>query len=171
MTSKRKVELVPYSSFWEKVFEKEAQNLKKVLKSNIVDIHHIGSTAIPKIKAKPTVDIAVEVHTLDGIDLFSREFEKVGFTPKGEFGIPGRRYFVRYAPDGITHLTHVHVFRHSNPKVYDHLDFRDYLNSEDKVAKEYEKLKVTLKSQFSDKPELYQKGKSDFIEIVLKNLR
>ena len=74
--NKRKVELVPHSPIWKKFFQKECQNLSKVLRNNIVEVHHIGSTAIPKIMAKPTLDILCVVHTMDGIDCFKDEFKK-----------------------------------------------------------------------------------------------
>ena len=51
------------------------------------------------------------------------------------------------------------------------MDFRDYLNAEDKIAKEYEDLKVLLQEQQSNNPDLYKMGKNEFIETVLKNLR
>jgi GrpB-like predicted nucleotidyltransferase (UPF0157 family) len=108
---------------------------------------------------------------LDGIDLFKKEFVKLGLSWLGENGIPGRLYFVRKAKDGITHLSHIHLFEKGNPLIDDHLDFRDYLNSEEKVAKEYENVKIVLKENYQDNPALYQAGKSEFIQTVLENLR
>lgn len=169
--NKRKVELVPYSPVWEKYFQKESKNLSKVLRNNLVEVHHIGSTAIPKILAKPILDILCVVHTMDGIDLFKNEFQKIGLTWKGEHGIPGRLHFVRFGSDGVTHLCHIHIFEKENTLINDHLDFRDYLNAEEKIAKEYEDLKIHLKEKNGDNPNLYQIGKNEFIETVLRNLR
>jgi GrpB-like predicted nucleotidyltransferase (UPF0157 family) len=169
--NKRKVELVPHSPIWEKYFQKEYQTLSKVLRNNIVEIHHIGSTAIPKILAQPILDILCVVHTMDGIDFFKNEFKKLGLTWKGEHGIPGRLYFVRLGSHGVSHLCHIHIFEKGNPLINDSLDFRDYLNAEDKIAKEYETLKVLLKEKHEENPNLYQIAKNEFIETVLRNLR
>lgn len=168
--SERKVELMPYTPMYKEFYLKECKTLEKVLRSNCIDIHHIGSTAIPKILSKPILDILCVVHTLDGIQVFKDEFEKLGLEWKGEFGIPGRLYFVRKAKDGITHLSHIHIFEKSNDKIHDHLDFRDYLNAEEKIAKEYEKLKIELKDKFEFEPDNYSKGKNEFIELVLKSI-
>jgi len=167
----RKVELVSYTPMWKDFFIKECQNLEKILRKNIVEIHHIGSTAIPSIMAKPTLDILCVVHTMDGIELFKSEFEKSGLVWKGENGVFGRLYFERLAKEGSRHLCHVHIFEKGNSLIDDHLDFRDYLNAEGEVAKEYEKLKVELKSKYSDNPALYTAAKSEFIETILQNIR
>ena len=169
--NKRTIELVPHLPIWDKYFQKECQSLSKVLRNNIVEIYHIGSTAIPKIKAKPVLDILCVVHTLDGIDLFKNEFKKLGLIWKGDQGIPGRLYFERLGSDGVTQLCHIHIFEKGNSLINDYLDFRDYLNAEDKIAKEYEDLKVLLQEQQSNNPDLYKMGKNEFIETVLKNLR
>ena len=145
--------------------------MEKILRSNVAQIYHIGSTAIPAILARPILDILCVVHTLDGIDRFSHEFEKFGLNPLGEYGIPRRRYFERYAKDQITHMAHIHIFERSNPKVSDHLDFRDYLNAEPEVAKEYENIKIALREQYLENPELYSAGKNEFIQTVLGNLK
>ena len=169
--NEKKVELVPHHPIWGKYFQKECQSLSKVLKNNIVEVHHIGSTAIPKIKAKPILDILCVVHTMDGIDLFKNEFKKLGLHWKGDHGAPGRLFLERLGSDGLTPLCQIHILEKGNPLINDHLDFRDYLNSEDKVANEYESLKGLLLEQQAQNPNLYNIGKNKFIETVLNNLR
>ena len=154
----------------EEIFWKRRSGAKKILRNNLIEVHHIGSTAIASITAKPTLDILVEVHTLDGIQVFRDEFERAGLTWKDDFDIAERLYFVRLAPDGITHLSHIHIFDKSSEQVKNHLDFRDYLNAEPEVAKEYEKVKITLNEQSEDSPGLYTAGKNEFIKTVLKNI-
>ena len=163
-----KIDLVPYSHAWKKYFAKEKAGLKKLLKNNLIEAHHIGSTAISNIKAKPTLDILVEVHTLDGIKAFQEEFKSAGLFLQES--IPERLYFVRFAPDGETHLSHIHIFDRSSEQIKNFLDFRDYLNAEPEVAKEYEKVKLTLNEKFEDSPAIYTAGKTEFISTVLKNI-
>lgn len=156
---------------YKEFYLKECKALEKVLRSNCIEVYHIGSTSIPTIMAKPIIDILCVVHTLDGISHFRDEFERLGLEWKGEFGIPERLYFVRKAKDEVTHLSHIHIFEKGNERINDHLDFRDYLKAEPKIAKEYEKLKIELKDKFMDDPKSYQEGKSSFIEMVLRTLQ
>jgi GrpB-like predicted nucleotidyltransferase (UPF0157 family) len=167
----RKIELMPYTPMFQEFYLKECKVLEKVLRNNCIEVYHIGSTAIPGIMAKPTLDILCVVHTLDGIEAFKDEFEALGLNWHGENGVEGRLYFVRLAKDGETHLSHVHIFEASNPAVADHLDFRDYLRAEEEVAKEYEKVKIEFAKRFANDPAKYTEAKSDFIQIVLKNLK
>lgn len=167
----RKIELVPYTPMWQEYYLKECRTLEKILRNNVINIYHIGSTAIPAICAKPTLDILCVVHTLDGITAFADEFEKLGLKSLGESGIAERLFFIRLAEDGIKHLSHIHIFKKGNPLINDHLDFKDYLNAQSEVAHEYEKLKISLKNQYSQQPELYTQGKNEFIQTVLKNLK
>jgi len=169
--TKRTIELVPYSPIWQNIYLRETQCLQKVLRNNLSELHHIGSTAIPSILAKPTLDVLCAVHTLDGIEAFKDEFAKLGLEFMEENGITGRLFFVRKAKDGIKHLVHIHIFKAGDERIDDHIDFRDYLNSEDEVAKAYEKIKVELKEKHEDNPALYTAAKNEFIETVLKNIR
>lgn len=168
--TKRKIELMDYTPMFKDFYLKECKVLESILKNNCMEVHHIGSTAIKTIKAKPTLDILCVVHTLDRLDAFKYEFEKFGLKWMGENGIKDRLFFVRFAKDGITHMSHIHIFEKSNPLIADHLDFRDYLNAEDEIAKEYEELKVNLCENYSDNPELYTAGKNEFIKTVLKSI-
>ena len=167
----RKAQLVPHSPLWKKVFEKESQTLEKLLRKNLVSVHHIGSTAIRSILAKPTLDIMCIVHTLDGIEMFEDEFRSCGFQSLSGKDTKDRLIFQRTANNGSDQLTNVYVFERGNGLINDYLDFRDYLIAEVEVAKSYENLKVTLKKEYPLNQALYQKGKAEFIQTVLKNIR
>lgn len=84
-----------YNPEWETEFKKEADLIAKILGSLCIDIFHIGSTAVPGLKAKPIIDIMPVVHNIDKVDALAKEFEKVGYEYLGEFGIKGRRYLRR----------------------------------------------------------------------------
>lgn len=57
------------------------------MKDEIVQIHHIGSTAIKGIYAKPVIDILVEVENINNVDNYNEEMKSLGYIPKGEYGI------------------------------------------------------------------------------------
>jgi GrpB-like predicted nucleotidyltransferase (UPF0157 family) len=95
------IEAVPYDPLWRKAFEAEAKNVGSVLGENVVAIHHIGSTAIPNIYAKPVIDLLVEVKDITEVDGRSLAIEALDYEVMGEFGISGRRYFRKDNEEGI----------------------------------------------------------------------
>jgi GrpB-like predicted nucleotidyltransferase (UPF0157 family) len=75
----RKIEVVPPNLGWQEDFRVEAQQVVAALGKNVVNIHHIGSTAIPSIYAKPIIDMLVEVKTLAELDRKSLSIESLGY--------------------------------------------------------------------------------------------
>lgn len=168
---KRTIELVPYSAMWQKFYVKECLVLQNLLRKNLIEAYHIGSTAIRDIVTRPTLDILCVVHTLDGIRAFESEFKKAGLLFKAADIDSKRLLFVRNDKDGESELCHVHIIEKSSSLIGDYIDFRDYLNAESKVAKEYNNLKFELQKKYPDTPKLYNNAKSEFIQIVLNNLK
>ena len=84
---------MPHSLQWRDAFAAEAEHVAAALGDNLVAIHHVGSTAIPDIYAKPIIDLLVEVKDINGVDERSAAMESIGYDVMGEYGIPGRRYF------------------------------------------------------------------------------
>lgn len=107
----RKAEVFSYNENWKQMFRDEAKKLRSIFGNEIIDIHHIGSTSVPELKAKPIIDILSVVRDIHIIDNNNDEMKKVGYEPKGENGIPGRRYFQK-GGDNRTH--HVHIYQLGN---------------------------------------------------------
>lgn len=152
----RKVEVVSYSDSWKERFEAEAEQLQKIFDSEIIMIHHIGSTSVNGLSAKPIIDIMPVVRDINNIDAFNDAMIAIGYEPRGENGLPGRRYFQK-GGDNRTH--HVHIYEMGNPEIERHLAFRDYLRTHPKVAKDYGQLKEMLAKQFPYNIESYIEGK------------
>ena len=85
------VAAVPHDPGWRDAFEAQARNISAVPGENLVAIHHIGSTAIPGILAKPVIDGLVEVRNIRVVDAQGLAMEALGYGVMGEFGIPPRR--------------------------------------------------------------------------------
>ncbi|MGL5874414.1 MAG: GrpB family protein, partial [Xenococcaceae cyanobacterium] len=85
----RKVEVLPHDPNWQHKFESESKLVIQALGENVVMVHHIGSTAIPKIYAKPIVDMLVEVNDITQVDKYNSAMEALGYEVMGEFGISG----------------------------------------------------------------------------------
>ncbi|MFX1255487.1 MAG: GrpB family protein [Promethearchaeota archaeon] len=166
--SKRKLILEPHDPKWIEFFKKEATIIRRILGSHLLAIHHIGSTAIPSIIAKPIVDILSIVSSLDAVDQLKEDFKKADYVWKGEYGIPGRRYLFRLAEDRVHHRVHVHIYQRGHFEIARHLAFVSYLQNNTEAAKEYEKVKLELRDKFFNDRERYQEEKSEVIESLLK---
>ncbi len=159
--------IVEHNPEWKEIFEIESGFLTKLVGPIAVDIHHIGSTAISGIPAKPIIDILLVVSSLSELDHLNSKFELLGYKPRGEHGIPKRRYFskkTRTSVDGF----HLHAFENGNSAVRKHILFRDYLRIKPDLAAQYGHIK-RQKSSASGVLELdYQEFKSEWVETVTK---
>lgn len=164
---KRIVEVVSHDPNWEQKFKDEAKKIKKIFGGIFVDIYHIGSTAIPLVKAKPIIDIMVEVKDINKVDSYNKKMEELGYVALGEYGIPKRRFFQK---GGNNRTHHVHIFKKGSPQIKRHIDFRDHLISHPKVAKEYSLLKEKLAKKYRYDIDKYQEGKESFIKKINKLL-
>ena len=163
----REILVVPYSPEWPATFEKEAGLLSQALGTAAAKIHHIGSTSIPGIFAKPIIDILVEASSIDEVDARSEEMEAIGFEVLGESGIPGRRYFRKCSYAGLR-LCHVHIFASDSENAKRHIAFRDYLLAHPALAEEYSALKQILGKKFPHDIDGYMDGKDEFIKNTEK---
>ncbi len=134
-----------YNPLWTAMFRAEALDLSEVFGENLLDIHHIGSTSVPGLKAKPIIDIMPIVEDM------------------GEYGIPQRRHF-RKGGENRTH--HVHVFEVGSEHIERHLAFRDYLRAHLDEATRYGDLKEALAKRYPEDIEAYMDGKNDYIKRV-----
>ena len=159
---RRIIEVVAYNPQWPARFAQEKNLILGVLSAaNIVDIHHIGSTSVEGLSAKPIIDILLEVHSLEALDAESGQMQNLGYRVKGEFGIPGRRYFHK-GSNQRSH--HVHAFMTGSSEVQRHLAFRDYLREFPHIRDQYGQLKLEAASLHSDNIEQYMDHKNSFIK-------
>jgi len=155
---------VEYSAEWPILHEQEISLLRGVLGSEIVRAHHIGSTAVPGLAAKPIIDILLEVRSVEGLDDLNEAMQAIGYQPRGEFGIPGRRYYPK-GDDDRTH--HVHAFAVGSPEIEKHLAFRDYLRAHPAIAAEYAAVKRSAAAAHGSDPEGYVAFKGSFVELTV----
>ena len=165
------VELREHETEWEENAVFTIKKLKKIMGTAASDIQHVGSTSIVHIKAKPIIDIAVAVNSFEDVTPLIPVLEANGFLRRrwetadqllfacGDYSRPG----------GIqTHF--IHVVKAGSREWRDYINFRDYLNANPAVAKEYEALKVELADKYKNDPgrERYLEGKRDFISQTLR---
>lgn len=155
--TKKSIEVVCYDPNWPRLFEIEAATLNKTLNSNCIDIHHIGSTAIPGLIAKAKIDIiAVVKDYKDAINTL----EKNNYNYKGEYNIPLRYFLTKRGEVNIN----LHLYEKEHPEIELNLLFRDYLRSSPLAKDEYAALKQHILSDQS----AYEKTNFPFTNYTLR---
>ena len=160
----RKVRVVPHDPAWKGRFEAEAAALRSALGDEALAVYHIGSTSVPGLRAKPTIDVLIEVREIGKLEGLEAEMAGRGYEAWGEYGIPGRRFFTR--DRGPDRLFNVHAFGTGSPEVERHLAFRNYLAEHPETARAYGVLKGDLAERFPADMEAYMDGKDAFIKRV-----
>lgn len=158
------VELVPYDPSWPERFAAEAALLEGAIGGFVEGgIHHVGSTAVPGLSAKPVIDIVVGIRDLEGA--------RQAFPPLAALGyqyFPYRswmHWFCKPSPTNRTH--HLHLVPHRDPPFRDRLAFRDHLRQHPAVAVEYARLKCELARRYRRDREAYTDGKTEFVARVV----
>lgn len=159
----RFVELLPYDPAWQQMFAEAASEIKTILQENCLHIHHIGSTAIPNIYAKPIIDLLPVVKDLQLIDALNAKFEALGYVCMGEYGIPGRRFYWK-SKHKRTH--HIHLFEQGSTEVSRHVAFKDFMLAHTDYAQAYSQIKRNLAEVFPDDIENYVNGKASFVQMI-----
>ncbi len=167
------IELVKHRLEWKVRFEKERQLIDEKIGDRLVAIEHVGSTAIPGIKAKPYIDISIEIpkeslfnkeiiQALEGLDY--HYFKQSG---------KGADYMVfvkGYNFNGLKEqVFHIHMCPCGH-EMLEQVLFRDYLIAHPTRAREYEHLKVKLDSQFKNDRTGYRMAKDQFITDTMKRM-
>jgi len=158
------MKLSSYSQEWKFIYKQEAEKIKSIIGDFVIDIQHIGSTAIPNIMAKPIIDIAVMISSLDKAKDLIKLLADIGYK-YDEPASSSERYFLRKGDPIQYHLslTALNVtFWHRQ------ILFRNYLIDHPSIAKEYEKLKLKIIKKDPIGGKEYISEKSSFIQKVLE---
>lgn len=166
MALMRNIVIVDYDTEWPEQFASEARLVTNGLDLDLIELHHIGSTSVPGLAAKPVIDMLAVVTSLSNLDAFNDAMIAIGYQPKGELGIAGRRFFSKGRDDCRTH--HIHAFEAGHVELKRHLDFRDYLRVHPAQANRYAELKRKLAEDHRNDIEAYVEGKSPRIDEILE---
>ncbi|MBV8802057.1 MAG: GNAT family N-acetyltransferase [Gammaproteobacteria bacterium] len=164
------IDLIDYDVHWPEMASAEIQKLYEVLpKNHIVDIQHVGSTAIPGMAAKPIIDIQIAVHSLEEMKgIAIPVLQKLGYEYWYENPDPERMFFVKGMPPfGEKRTHHVHIVEPTSKHWSGKINFRDYLIAHPEMAKEYQQLKIKLAEQHTYDREEYTNAKGEFVNKIL----
>lgn len=138
MPSPIPVELRQHDPSWAESARREAARLVTAAGQLIVMVHHIGSTAIPGIRAKPILDLMPVVLSHAEFDNARLIVEGLGYVWWGEYGLPGRRYCTLDDPLNGRRNVQLHCYQLGSSEIVRHLAFRDYLRARPDLAREYD---------------------------------
>lgn len=154
--------LEPHNPRWSALFEEERQAILHAGGGLISAIHHVGSTAIPGIAAKPIIDILATLARHEHGQACAGAMERLDYEYRGESGVEGRHYFRK----GFPHTHHLHMYAANHPEVGRHLRFCDYLRRHPAEALAYEALKRELAARFVSNTLLYSQAKTEFCNRI-----
>jgi GrpB-like predicted nucleotidyltransferase (UPF0157 family) len=164
------IRLVDYDSKWPILYEEEKASILSLIGDFVVDIQHIGSTAVPGLGAKPIIDIMVAIRRLALVEKCVQPLQTIGYEYLGEYGIPGRHYFRK--PPAAPHSTHhVHMVERESDFWERHILFRDFLRVHPEEAQRYHELKKELATKLASDRDAYTDAKTSFIESVVNKAR
>ena len=158
----RRVVLVDYDARWPDAYAQERELLVRALGPIVLDIQHVGSTAVPTAAAKPIIDILVGVATVPIVETAVGAVVALGYEHEGEHGIAGRHYFRRLD-------RHVQVVEHAGRLWIETMLFRDFLRGNPEVVEDYVSLKRELARRHDR--EAYTAAKTPFIVDVIARAR
>jgi GrpB-like predicted nucleotidyltransferase (UPF0157 family) len=164
------VEIVDYDPRWPLLFDEEAKRLRAVLdRSLIVGLEHFGSTAIPRLSAKPIIDILIAVRSLAAAHAtFVEALRKLDYVYWAGNPKKDRMFFVKGMPPfGSKRSHHVHVTE-LHGEVWQRWAFRDYLRAHPEEVETYERLKRRLAAEHQTDREAYTDAKSAYVESVMR---
>lgn len=157
------VRLLDYNPLWEELYLEEEKRIRVIVGHLIIDIQHIGSTAVPGIKAKPILDMMIGMARLGDALLCQAPLEALGYDYIAHAGLPNDHVFGK----GLARTHFLHVVEFGSAEWTKPLLFRDRLRKDAELAHEYERLKEKLRERFGNNPAEYTSEKLRFIRDVI----
>ncbi|WP_435359749.1 GrpB family protein [Haloarchaeobius sp. DFWS5] len=163
--ARNSVELVSHDESWHHAYEREADRLRAELGDELLDIEHVGSTAVCGLPAKPILDITIAVRSLPVARELRPRIESLGYEFRPDDHVPDRLFFARGPESRRTHYLSLTPAR--SPTWREQVTFRDRLRGDIALRDEYADLKRRLADAFSENRSGYTAAKNQFIERVL----
>jgi GrpB-like predicted nucleotidyltransferase (UPF0157 family) len=158
------ISIVDHDDRWPELFDTLRARIAKVLGDLAIRIEHVGSTAVPRLAAKPIIDIDVLLASAADLPIAIERLASLGYEHEGDLGIRGREAF-KIPPGDPPH--HLYLCTSASGEFRRHVLLRDHLRANPEAAKAYQELKRALAVRFAEDRSAYTEGKSEFIEEIL----
>ena len=160
------VRLMPHDPSWAEQTSTEETRILEAIWPAIIEMHHVGSTAIPGIAAKPIIDLVGVSPDLLTLESARPSLEDLGYAWHGEYGVEGRRFCTLSDPDSGLRRYHLHCYADGDHSIRRHLAFRDYLRARPAMAEAYQHMKRDCADKHPDDSNAYTACKDDWIKRV-----
>lgn len=160
----RQVVVTDYDPAWPALFEQLRSPIWAAIRDVATAIEHVGSTSVPGLAAKPIIDMTIVVPSPDALTTVIRRLAPLGYTHRGDLGVPGREAFAR--PEGSP-AHNLYACVAGAVHLRNHLAVRDSLRRDPELARAYGALKKELAAKFPNDIDRYIAGKTDFILAIL----
>ena len=160
---KREISIAQYDPSWQTKYLKHEDVIRNALGDKLLNIEHVGSTAVPGLGAKPIIDIDV---------VLADSGDEASYLP----ALEAAGYVLRVRePDWHEHRmmrtpaldVHIHIFTLHSPEVERHLIFRDRLRSNAADRKLYDSTKRMLAEKSWDSMDDYANAKTNVVERII----
>ena len=159
------VQLEPHDKQWDEAAIQTIKKLKSILGDDAIDIQHIGSTAIPAIKAKPIIDIVVEVTDFDRIMLHNEQLRRKGIFYQ-DSDVECQLLYVMGDMEADIRTHHIHIVKWNGTEWKNYIHFIDYLKANENMALQYENLKEEMEGRYADDRVAYTNNKQNMINRI-----
>lgn len=163
----KRVVVVDYDETWPAVFEQLRALIWPAVSDFALTLEHVGSTAVPGLAAKSVIDLCLVVPSMSDVPLGIERLTEIGYTHRGDLGVPERQAFAR--PEGLPRH-HLYLCPEKSPSLRNHLSVRDYLRGDPERARAYGALKHGLAREFPEDIDSYIAGKTSFILGILRDV-
>lgn len=163
----RRYSVVPHREEWREMYEREAVLIKDTLGGELIFIEQVGSTAVPGLGGKPTLDILATVRDIKEIDRYNFAFKSIGYNARGEAIIKNSRLFVKelmHESGERERLVNLHLFPDEHPEMIRMLDIRDYLIAHPDESRKYHELKEKWFKKHPSDYGAYREKKDEFFK-------
>jgi GrpB-like predicted nucleotidyltransferase (UPF0157 family) len=164
---RREIRIDPYDPSWPDQYEQHRRTICAALSQRLLAIHHIGSTSVPRLAAKPIIDILVIVADSADENAYVPDLEAVGFVLRVREPEMHEHRMLRTP----SLSAHVHVFSPDAPEIDRYLKFRDRLRQVSADRLLYEETKRRLAVQSWNDVDDYADAKSSVVEAIMKRAR
>lgn len=165
------VELVEHSNQWEIDFSRERDRILNRYSDRVVEIRHFGSTAVPGLAAKPTIDMIAGMTNFAAVDDLIESLLGFNYSIDREGNAPltDRKWLFRHNDGHRTH--HLHLVQHNSPAWHDRVDFCEFLKTHESLRKSYREFKFENMNQLRDDRTAYAEQKGSFVKEALDKYR
>jgi GrpB-like predicted nucleotidyltransferase (UPF0157 family) len=162
----KEVKLEKYNNRYPELYLKEKKHLEKLLNGLVINIEHIGSTAIPGIFSKPCIDVMIGIESMRKSKKVLTVLINSGYEWKEKFNRPGQHILL--VNGGALRTHYIHVVRNKGKIWKDRIFFRDYIQNHKKAFNEYQKLKEISVKKFPTSRTGYTDEKTKFVRKIVE---